>query len=144
MRLVLYIFFALAFLITGPDIKAQNNKDRVEALRVAYIAKRLELSATESEKFWPMYNEFNDKLEALRKNARQNIMKRPENPGDAEAEEAYKADLQFKQAEADLYKQYSEKIKAAIGVKKTARLRMAEYEFKKMMLDKARGNNKGE
>ena len=54
---------------------------------------------------------------------------------DKDAEELYQLDLLSRQAETDLTKQYSERIKAIIGVKKTVMLRVAEEEFKREMIN---------
>lgn len=108
--------------------------NKVEALRVAFITKRLELSSAESEKFWPVYNEYTDKMQAIKKNLRQSYKRRTEPLTDQEADELYKLDLQSHQAEAEVYRQYSEKLKAIIGVKKMVRLRLAEEEFRKELI----------
>ena len=118
----------------------QGNKDKVEEMRVSFITKKLELTNNESEKFWPIYNEYNDKVKALRKNLRQSYRKAPENMTEKEGEELYQLDIKTKQAEAELHKQYSEKIKSVIGAKKIVLLRSAEEEFKQKVLDSIKGN----
>ena len=44
---------------------AQPPKERIKALKVAYITKELNLSATEAEKFWPVYNEYFAEIEKV-------------------------------------------------------------------------------
>jgi hypothetical protein len=117
-------------------LHAQPGRDKVEALRVSFISKKLELSTSEYEKFWPAYNEYNDKIKAIRKNLRQSYRKAAGSElSDAEAEELYQLDLRSKQAEVDVHKQYSQKIKDIIGVKKMAKLRIAEEQFKREMIN---------
>src|SRR4051812_44073751 len=111
MRRVFKYFMLLLALFQSPDFFAQKDRDRIEALRVAFISKRVELTPAESEKFWPVYNEYNDKIKAIRKNLRQSYRKSPDAISDAEAEELYRLDLQSKQAETEVHKQYGEKIK---------------------------------
>ncbi len=113
---------------------AQQGKDRVEALRVAFISKKLELTNAESEKFWPVYNEYNDKIKAIRKNLRQNYRAKSENMSDKDAEDLYLLDVQSRQAETDVHKLYSEKIRAIVGAKKFVKLRVAEEEFKRELV----------
>jgi hypothetical protein len=135
MKSVLHIvLFAFLFLETG-YVLGQPDKDKVEALRVAFISKRLELSGSESEKFWPVYNEYNDKIKAIKKNLRQSYRRKMEPLTEKEAEELYILDLQSKQAETDIHRQYSEKLKAIIGVKKVVKLRLAEEEFKREIIN---------
>ena len=46
-----------------------------------------------------------------------------------------------RQAEADLYKLYSEKLKAVIGTLKLAKLHLAEEEFRREMIKTIRDKN---
>lgn len=112
--------------------------DRVEQLRITFITKKVELTGVESEKFWPVYNEYNDKVKALRKNLRLSYRKKQEPLTEQDAEDLYQLDLKTKQAEVDVHKLYSEKIKSIIGVKKCIRLRVAEEEFKREMINSLR------
>ena len=109
---------------------AQNDKDKIEALRVTFITKKVELNNSESEKFWPIYNEYNDKVKAIKKNLRQSYKKGVDNLSEKEAEDLYQLDLKSKQAETEIHSQYAQKIKDIIGVKKFVKLRVAEEEFK--------------
>ena len=125
----------LCLILSGTgSVFAQPGKDRVEALRMAFISKKLELSTAESEKFWPVYNEYNDKVRALRKNLRQSYRAKAETMTDKDAEELIALELQSRQAETDVHKQYTEKIRTIIGAKKLAKLRIAEEEFKREMV----------
>lgn len=101
---------------------------------MAFISKKLELTNAESEKFWPLYNEYNDKVKAIRKNLRQSYRSKAENASDKDAEELYLLDLQSRQAETDVHKLYSEKIRGIIGTKKFVKLRVAEEEFKRELV----------
>lgn len=135
MKRILNILIFSFLLFSTQVLLAQSEKDKVEALRIAFISKRLELTAAEAEKFWPVYNEYNDKLKAIKRNLRQSYRKKSETLSDKEAEELYYLDLQSKQAETDVHKVYSEKIKGIIGVKKVVRLRVAEEEFKREIIN---------
>ncbi|MBK9283413.1 MAG: hypothetical protein IPM51_03750 [Sphingobacteriaceae bacterium] len=139
MRKILHILFIFLIYFNSGNLNAQGNKDKVEEMRVSFINKKLSLSANESQKFWPVYNEYNDKVKALRRNLRKNIRKAPENLSETEAEELYQLDIKTKQAEAELHSVYSEKIKTIIGAKKIIILRAAEEEFKQKVLDSIKG-----
>jgi hypothetical protein len=112
---------------------AQNPK--VEALRVEFISKQLSLTESENKSFWPIYNELNDKLKAIKKNYRQTMRNLPEDINEKKAEELINLELQSRQAELDLEKQYNEKLKTIIGVKKLGKLKQAEFEFKQKVLE---------
>jgi hypothetical protein len=67
MRLLLSTCFVFTFLIG----MAQNG-NRLEALKIAYITKRLDLSPEEAQKFWPVYNQYSAELKQARQNATKN------------------------------------------------------------------------
>lgn len=135
MKHMFKIVLFIALLYLSPSAFAQGDKDKIEALRINFISKKLDLGTNESEKFWPVYNEYNDKLKALRKNLRQSFRKASGNLSDKEAEDLYQLALKTKQAELDLLKTYSEKIKVIIGVKKLVILHKAEEEFKREIIN---------
>lgn len=135
MNRILRILILFILLFNRQSLSAQPEKDKVEALRVAFISKRVELTSAEAEKFWPVYNEYNDKIKAIRKNLRQSYRKKSETLTEKDAEELYYLDLQSKQAETDVHKVYSEKIKGIIGFKKFVKLRQAEEDFKREIIN---------
>lgn len=123
------IILVFLFFCSGHAM-SQNPKDKVAELRVSFISKKLELTTAESEKFWPIYNEYNDKIRAVKKNLRQSYKKGVDNLTEKEAEDLYQLDIKTKQAEIAIHEQYSAKIKDVIGAKKTVKLHLAEEEFK--------------
>lgn len=60
--------FTILLLVTGISI-AQRSGDRydaekLQAARIAFITSRLDLKPEQAEKFWPVYNQFNDVRES--------------------------------------------------------------------------------
>ena len=59
----------LACLCTLSNIFAQGiekeSREKIKALKVAYITNQLDLTADEAEKFWPIYNDYEQKKSAL-------------------------------------------------------------------------------
>lgn len=135
---LLWSFCLLSWLAFLNPIRAQENKkDKIDALRVAFITNKLQLSPKEAELFWPIYNEFTDKLEANRKSFRHQYPKHstPEFKTDKEAEMYLAAEMAMRQKELDLTKEYYERFKKVLPLKKVAQLRLAEEEFKKELLN---------
>jgi hypothetical protein len=125
-----------AFLKVFPQ--AGNKREKIEALRVAFITQKLNFTADESQKFWPVYNEYQDKLRTSRKEFRN----QPNTfVNDKDAQEYIDAELLLKQREFNLYKEYYEKIKKTIPIKKVAELRQAEEDFKKELLKQLQGKS---
>ena len=110
-----------------------GKKEKIEALRVAFITEQLSLTTDESQKFWPIYNEYQDKVRAARREFK---AQQGNFTTDKEAQDYLDAELLFKQRELALYKEYYDKFKKVLPVKKVAKLRQAEEEFKKVLLAK--------
>ena len=62
-----YYLLIICFLSTTL-IQAQRPDKRTElkALKIGYLTKQLELTSSEAEVFWPIYNEFDKKMFELR------------------------------------------------------------------------------
>ena len=64
-----YILSILLTLFLGATYAQRGGEkydpEKLKAAKVAYITTRLDLNANQAEKFWPIYNEFNDKREAM-------------------------------------------------------------------------------
>lgn len=127
-------------LLTSLSIFSQESKtDKVEAMKVGFITNRLELTAKEAQVFWPLYNEYNSKMEKLRKTKRsdfEELKNKSENLTDKELEAFINEVFTSKQKELDLQKEYYEKYAKVLPVKKVAMLYQAENQFKRELLRK--------
>jgi hypothetical protein len=136
-----YFFTLLFFVIANFAFSQTDKKEKIDALRVAFITKKVNFTTQEAEAFWPLYNEMNDKLEAVRKTFRQqyNAKTNYDFQTDKEAEAYLNAELQLKQKEFEIYKEYYEKFKKVLPVKKVAAVRRAEEDFKKEIIKTIQG-----
>lgn len=67
MKKILFIGF---FLIFGNAIAQKDWKAEIKALKIAYITEHLDLQPSEAEKFWPVYNKFDEANRDLRREHR--------------------------------------------------------------------------
>lgn len=142
MKFNLKYIFVILLLAFGLPVLAQSGKqDKVEALKVSFITQKVNLTTQEAQSFWPVYNEYTDKIKFARRNFRRAYNDVPDFKTDAEAESYLNAELKLKQTELDLHKEYFEKFKKIIGAKKTGLLRKAEEEFKKEIIKTIKGNS---
>lgn len=44
----------------------QNRDDKIQALKIAFITERLQLTSSEAQQFWPVYNAYEDEVKKLR------------------------------------------------------------------------------
>lgn len=133
--LILVTMMVVTGLAQGP------RKERLAAYKVAYITQKLQLTPEEAQKFWPVYNEYQEKLEkitrATRMEARQKWLHLDELT-DAEIKALIQAYSDRKNQELDLFEEYNEKFMTVLPVRKVAELYLAEKQYKKEMLQKLR------
>jgi len=122
----------------------EEKREKIEAIKVAFITEQIDLSVEESQSFWPVYNEMSDKEHALRKAQRDAFagLKDFENASDKDVEKAIMelADLQIEMEK--LRKNYLPKFIDIIGAKKTAKLMRAEKEFGKRLMERMKGGDR--
>ena len=131
--------------ILGSMLKsnAQAN-ERIQSLKIAIFTEELNLSATEAQKFWPIYNEYDAKLSEMKE---QQKIKNKSFRGKGEiseqdAEEILNAYLLYKQNQVELEKEYMIKLKTILAVKKIIRIPRAELRFKKALLAEIKSRQK--
>lgn len=134
------------FAFAAPAVFAQTkgsedqheHHEKIVAARIAHITSKLNLSPEQAQKFWPVYNEFSAKRDALRKQ-RKEVMHAVKNrvPSTAEAQHAINNHLRTEKEEARLAEEYyGNKLKAVLDPVQMLQLMQAEYEFKKMLLQR--------
>ena len=139
------IIFSLFLVSLSSNLQAQGNaekKEQIAALRVAFITKELSLSTSEAQAFWPLYNELQDKLDAIRRTRKKENKKiNIDALSDTEAEQFIDNEADFKVNEAALQKHYYNQFKKVLPVKKVALLLRAEDNFKRELLRKLKEKN---
>ncbi len=139
----MFIFFAFiisSMVATGQDGEQRERiKDKVKAQRVAYITQELELSETEAQKFWPVYNTYLSEIEQLRASL---DLKPRRDMSDKEAEDLMVAMLDGRSKEIEIQKKYIQKMKTAVPAKKIAMLFKVEREFKEKVISNIKERRK--
>lgn len=69
--LIIALFVGFLFPTQAQD-ENKNDGGRIEALKIAYITRKLNLSTEEAQKFWPVYNKYTDEIRKLQLDMRQN------------------------------------------------------------------------
>ncbi len=123
-----------------------ERKEKVEAMKIAYLTNKLELTPTEAQQFWPVFNEFEAKIQAIRQNRRKDSREGQDNLdqlSDKEVETLIDSEVAFRQKELDVMKEYHSKFKAVLPIRKVAKLYRAQEDFKRELLKKIQ-ERKGE
>lgn len=133
----------ILFLLITTGLFAQTDKHaKIKALKVAHLTERLALTTAEAEKFWPVYNAYEDKMHDLWKTKRTHIYQKMKNNLEAmsneEANQLIDHAMDLEMQELQNRKELIEDLRPVISPKKIILLRKAEEEFKKQLLENYR------
>lgn len=136
-------FFLSLLLILPVAIVAQDRKDKIETMHIAYLSQKLDLTSAEAEKFWPIYNEYKADQDKLRKERMDNVQAVQkaggvDNMSDAAVQKLIADETNLETQELDLRKEYITKFQQAIPIRKVAKFFIAEDEFKRYLLNQLR------
>jgi len=143
--------YTMLFLLISSLSFAQNFKERkekVKALKVAFITEKLELTTEEAQKFWPIYNAFDDKQGELRHEKMKSILDRfkPGNVEKLSEKDASNSLAQMEKIEEDLFnlkKKFIKDLQGVISAKKIIKLKKAEEDFNRELLKQMREKRRG-
>ncbi len=124
---------------------AQNGpRERIKALKVAYITEQLNLTSKEAQQFWPIYNEHEKTVGKLKATGRRLIkqVKEAHNGAnglsDAQAGDFLDQHIDAEEQKSAARKKLITDLKQILPNKKILRLIKAEHDFNKRILDKIR------
>lgn len=121
-----------------------DKKEKIEAIKVGYITKELNLTSDEAKVFWPVYNQFDTEMEAIKKSRMSKLMNAKFNFDDmSDADVAKTIDSEFSSQldELNIKKKYNEEFKKVLPVKKVAKFWVAEQKFKLYLLEQLKQQN---
>ena len=140
-RLILGISLLLLSSLTAV---AQNNRGQIKALKTAYITNALELSPSEAEKFWPVYNEFEQNIHQFKNIKTQKIAHKIrlaggiENLSETESDAILQEFIEIDFNVANEKKKLRKNLMGIISSKKIIKLLRAEQSFNKELLKRLR------
>ncbi|MDR6967115.1 Spy/CpxP family protein refolding chaperone [Flavobacterium arsenatis] len=139
--LALMLLISFSFYAQGPK------KEKVKALKVAYLTNNLSLTATEAEKFWPIYNAYDAKQFELRHEKMKMIKDKldSESVDNLTDKQASAMIVQIESVEDDLYqnrKKFMASLKTVLSPVKILKLKKAEDDFNKTLLRQYKNKGK--
>ncbi len=127
----------LIFLMCSAAVFAQDH-DRIKAFKTAHITNELNLTSSEAEKFWPIYNANEEKVHELRRTQRDEILEvlrgNMDNISDERANELLAKGLELEAKKLQYHKELIQNLRGVIPPKKVLRLLKAEETFKRKLL----------
>jgi hypothetical protein len=120
MKKYLLIFFIL--LVSLSQIKAQDG-EKIQSLKIAFITQKLQLTPDEAQKFWPVYNQYDNEIRSLQLN---------DKDGPA---------LENEEKLLNIRKKYLASFEKVIGPQKVNRLFNAERDFREILIRRLQNRN---
>lgn len=119
---------------------AQPN-EKIEAWKIAYITKNLDLSPAEAQKFWPVYNAYKAEIEDIQK--RKNTIRRGSRrviqaKSDAELEQIADEYIDLSVRQADIQATYHLELKKILPIRKVVLFYKTEQEVNRKILEEIR------
>ena len=115
--------------------KKENRKEKIKALKVAFITEELNLTPSEAEKFWPIYNYYDKKIHNLDRTEKHKIIvqikesKGAENISENDAKIILDKLDKIESESFQLKKEFTTKLKSVISSQKILTLKIAEKDF---------------
>lgn len=138
----------ILLLLTSFNFYAQSErmkekKEQVRALKIAFLTTELEMTTTESERFWPIYNRFDDKQFEIRHQKMRAYMSQM---GDDALNSMSDKDArllltQIESTDEELFllrKKFMRDIKPVLPAVKILKLKKAEEDFNRKLLHQYR------
>lgn len=139
------IILLMVGLLSMKNISAQDDgndkRAQLESQKIAFITKTLNLSVAEAQKFWPVYNEYQQKNHEIIKKRRQLFIKLKQNSKlpDDELTKISDQYIQLQLDESKLASEYHAKFKEVLSISKVVAYYRAEEQFKVWLLNQVRG-----
>lgn len=133
------LFLFLSFNFYAQNDKFKDKRERIKAMKVAFLTSELDLTPNEAEKFWPLYNTFDDKQFELRHQKMKGYFKKMQNTELEKLSEKEAATLlnQIEDNEEDLFtlrKKFVASLKGILPPTKIIKLKRAEEDFSRKLL----------
>ncbi|HQN98492.1 MAG: hypothetical protein XD81_0600 [Bacteroidetes bacterium 38_7] len=145
MGLILFLIPFIGF--AQPPQDKSDKWEQIKAQKIAYLTAKLNLKPSESQEFWPIYNEYSEKRDKLLNEIYPKLSKQELDKLMAlsDKESAQRMDDYFaKQTQLlNLEKDYNARFRKILPDNKVFKLYMAEIMFKKELLDDMRRSKHG-
>ena len=133
-------YITLFILMVSLGVAAQgkdSKRERIKALKTAFITTELDLSSEEAAKFWPVYNDFDDKQFEIRHRKMRGLSKKIEAVDSMSEKDALSVLNQMEALDDELLqnkKKLFSNLKPILSAKKIVKLKKAEDEFQRKLL----------
>ena len=110
-----------------------SQRERIKALKTAYITEGLDLTSEEAEKFWPVYNKFDQARRELHRRENADIDK-IECISEEQASNMVQEYVQIEREDYLLKKKFFKELQGILSAKRIIQLQEVEEDFNRKLL----------
>ncbi|MCJ7447398.1 MAG: hypothetical protein MUO72_06895 [Bacteroidales bacterium] len=133
------VIFLILSLLSVMDLQGQNtNLERLNAYKIAFFTKKLNLTSREAEIFWPVYNEFQAKKNQIQQERIQlnrKFIQEATTMSDEQLTAAGDKLIELEVLEAELSVALHQQLKGILPPVKILRLYQAENQYRQQLLN---------
>jgi hypothetical protein len=138
MKRVAFILSSIMILSLTPGLAQNPNLEKLNAYKIAFLTKRIDLTSQEAEKFWPVYNEFQSRKFHLQQERA--LIGKTVNVNGSTMSEKELTDMgdkwiDLEVEEAFLAREFHNKVKTILPPIKVVRLYQAENQYRLQLLN---------
>ena len=131
------LFFLISFVTVTVTIAQGRMRERLQAQKVAFFTEKIDLTADEAEKFWPVYNDFSGQKESINREQRFLTVRLSKNIDSMEEDEivsSLEAFVELREKDHALFTEFHKKFLDILPPEKVMKVYLAEMQFKQYLL----------
>lgn len=146
--LLITLFFMSFYVNAQKTSNKQNRGEKIKALKIAFITEELNLTSNEAEKFWPVYNKYDEILHRLERVERFKIKTKIKKLGGVSSlseKEAKSLINKLSSLEIEAHKtkvKYNTELEKVLSFKKILKLKNAERDFVRKLMRRYKKDKK--
>lgn len=142
-NIVPLLLLLISFSTLAQSDKMEDKKEQIKTMKVAFFTTELDLSSKEAQRFWPIYNNFDDAQFEIRHQKMKVYKSQMNDVALAKISEKEAGTLLSKIEESDeelflLRKKYAKELRGILPAVKILKLRKAEEDFNRKLLHQYR------
>ncbi|MDO8967290.1 MAG: hypothetical protein Q8S14_02790 [Algoriphagus sp.] len=139
----LYLIAIILLLGIGTSALAQRppvDQEKLQAARIAFITTRLDLKPEQAEKFWPIFNQYNDQREKTMRQISE-LGRGVETVGEDEAKSRIQQRLKLQSELLEKEKGFVNEVSKVLSSKQILMLNNIARDFNRQLYQRGRGGN---
>lgn len=118
-------------MISAGQERSDKFKEKIESRRIAFLSDKLELTPSEAQSFWPIYNAFKEELSACKLDKKRLAS---DDISDDQSDEILEDYISKEQNAVNIKKAYIPQMKSILGSKRTLKVFVLDRKFKESMM----------